>query len=240
MNTSIFAGNRSFDIGCKVVKWDEPNGFDFTPFNSYVNQAHLSDDELKNEIKQFCIHWSVTWNASSMFNGLKSRGLSANFMIDDDINDDGHATVYQCLDVKYGGYTQGGKFNSIGRGVEIAYQPQYWQDPTLYSESNMSKYNTQPHDTTMALVHGTKLKVYLPSDAQMNSLLKLTFGFINLFPDIPPSFPKLENGEFCYTVLPDAESFSGLVNHYNLTRNKIDTAGIDLALIEKYILDKVS
>lgn len=229
-NTKIWAADKSFDIGCRVIKWDEPEGLDLTPYGKYVKRD-ISFEELSKKLKQFTIHWSVTYRAKHMFNGIKARGLSCNFMIDDDCNEQGYATIYQCLDIKNAGYSQGGVYNSLGAGVEISYMPQAWEKD-MYSFLTRKKYNVPKHETTIAPVHGTKLKIHLPTKAQIASLLQLTWGYVELFPHIPAKFPRNEQGFHITTKLASPEKYSGLISHYHLTRNKIDTAGLDYEMIE--------
>lgn len=232
-NTKIWATfDKSFDIGCKVIKWDEDQGFNFIPKRKY-NKRDVSFDTLSNIIKQFTVHWSVTYRASHMFSGLNARGLSCNFMIDDD-NVGGYATIYQCLPIMYAGWSQGTGLNDLGPGVEISYMPQAWEKDQ-YSLVTRQKYNVPSHDTIVAPVHGTKLKVHLPTKAQVASLLQLMWGFSELFPNVPPRFPRTVQGFYSTTKLEKPEKFSGFVSHYHLSRNKIDTAGLDYEMIEKEI-----
>lgn len=237
MNTSIFAAERSIDIGCRVVKWDEPEGFDFTPHGRYTKRD-WDYAKCRQNLTQFTVHWSVTYRAKHMFTGLKARGLSVNFMIDDDVNDRGYATVYQCLDIKHAGWSQGssgGKsFNPLGPGVELSYMPQRY-DTDMYDEGDQKKWNVPPHGETLAPVHGTKLRVHTPTKAQMESLYQLLWGYCELFPEIKPQFPRNADGSFNYTVLKNPHDYVGLVNHYNLKRAKIDAAGLDLEKIENEI-----
>jgi hypothetical protein len=68
MNTKIYATfDKSFDIGCRVVKWDEPEGLNFIPYGRYTKR-NVDYEWLKKNLKQFTIHWSVTYKAKHMFN----------------------------------------------------------------------------------------------------------------------------------------------------------------------------
>jgi N-acetyl-anhydromuramyl-L-alanine amidase AmpD len=234
-NNSIFAGKRSFDIGCRVIKWDEKDGLDFTPKGKYIRQNNISEDELKSQLKQFCVHWSVTYRAKQMFTGLVAEGLSSNFMIDDDVDENGYATVFQCLDCTHGGWTQGGSFNTSARGVELSYMPQAWENKNLYSDANIKKWDVQPHEMKVGKVHGVNMNVFLPTEAQMKSLYQLLWGITQLFPDIPTKFPRDNEGNFLLTTLPKGSTFTGFINHYNVTRDKIDTCGLDLQTIEQEV-----
>jgi hypothetical protein len=237
-NTSIFAADKSFDIKCPVIRWDDPNGYDLHPFGKYINR-NMTHAQLQKEIKQFTVHWSVTYTAKAMLSVLKSRGLSCNFMIDDDVNDQGYATIYQCLDVSKGGYSQGPGLNGLGPGVEIAYMPQAWENPNLYSAANRARYGVQNHDTTTATVHQAKLKVFLPSDAQMKSLVQLMWGFAELFPEVPRKFPRNAQGLPLEGKLTDPKSYTGFAQHFHLRRSKIDAAGIDPINLEKQVQNRL-
>lgn len=238
MNTSIWATeDKSFNIGCRVIKWDEPEGLSFLNLRQFYTYRNWDYETLKDKLKQFTIHWSVTYRAKHMFSGLKARGYSCNFMIDDD-NVEGYATIYQNLPIQHAGWSQGTGLNALGPGVEISYMPNAW-DEDMYDENDQKKWNVPPHPTTTAIVHGTKLKVHLPTDAQMNSLYQLIWGYCELFPDIKPEFPKDKYGIPLTTNLGNTHTYTGLVNHYHLKRGKIDAAGIDMALIEKEVKSRL-
>lgn len=232
MNTRIWATfDKSFDIGCPVIKWDE--GFSFIPRRKF-NKRDISFNQLSHQITQFCVHYSVTYRASHMFNGLNARGLSCNFMIDDDINDQGYATIYQCLPIMYAGWSQGGGFNNLGPGVEISYMPQAWERD-MYTTALQKKWNVQPHDSIISAIHGTKLKVHLPTKAQIASLIQLMWGFSELFPNVPAKFPKNPQGFPITTKLDHPEKYTGFVNHFHLKREKLDAFGLDMEMLENEI-----
>jgi hypothetical protein len=231
MNTRIYAADKSFDIGCRVIKWDEEKGIDFTPYGKYVKRD-ANHAELQGILKQFTVHWSVTYRAIHMKSGLIARGLSCNFMIDDDVNDTDYATIYQCLDIQHGGWSQGGGCNGLGPGVEISYMPQAWSDQHAYSKARQARYGVGPHEQRMADIHGTRMRVFLPTQAQMNSLYQLLWGYSELFPGIPMAFPRDNAGKPLTTVLKAPKEYTGLLQHYHIKRGKIDAAGLDMEQIE--------
>lgn len=238
MNTRIWATfEKSFDIGCSVIKWDEPGGFNFIPYKKYSRRGGMSFEDLSKALTQFTVHWSVTYRAKHMFSGLNVRGLSCNFMIDDDRNLNGYATIYQCLPIMYAGWSQGSykrkSFNGLGPGVEISYMPQAWQED-MYDANDQRKWKVPPHDVMVAPIHGTKMRVHLPTKAQMNSLKALIWGYCELFPRVPAQFPK-KNGSYITTKLSNAHDYIGLVNHYHLRRDKPDAAGLDMEDVEKEV-----
>jgi hypothetical protein len=231
-NTRIFAAEKSFDIGCRVVKWDEPIGFDFCPTGKF-SRRDVSFDKLIPLVRQFTIHWAATYRASHMFGGLKARGLSCNFMIDDD-EEAGFATIYQCLPIEYAGWSQGSGCNNLGPGVEISYMPQLWEKD-MYTPELQQKWKVPAHESTTASVHGTTLKVHLPTKAQMASLYQLMWGFGEMFPNVPTVFPRDSQGNLVFTSLSNPAGYRGFLNHYHITREKTDAAGIDMEAIEKEI-----
>jgi len=231
MNTSIWAAEKSFDIGCRVIKWDEPDGLNFVPYKKY-RYRNCNYNTLKNNFTKFTVHWSDTYTAKNTFEALVYRAYSVNFIIgDNDI--DGYATIYQPLNCQHSGWSQGTGMNDVGSGVEMSYRPGAWEG-NMYDENDCEKWKVPTHETTIAPIHGTKLKVYLPTQAQMNSLIQLMWGYCTLFPNVKPEFPKNKNG-YITTVLPNPMNYNGLLNHYNWKRGKIDTAGLDMKTIEEEI-----
>lgn len=231
-NTKIYATEtEGFDIGAPVLKWNDKEGLDFIPNKNYYNTNCKDLKSLQNVIKQFTVHWSVTYRARPMFNGLNAQKISCNFMIDDDCNNDGFATIFQCLPMNKLGYSQGShtngvSFNRLGPGVELSYMPQRWEGDQ-YTDALCKRHNVPKHDTKKASVHGTTLTIHVPTVAQMKSLKSLIWGFGELFPNLPATFPRDT------TVLKDPLNYKGLVTHYQLTRRKIDVAGLEFDEIEK-------
>ena len=79
-------------------------------------------------------------------------------------------------------------------------------------------------------VHGRKLPThmgYYPIQIQAYTAL---IRFLCETYGIPLDYPKDDEGFLCTTVHKQSadNKFAGVVNHYNLTKNKIDTAGLRL------------
>jgi len=234
VNTSIVAAGKKFDCGCRVVLWDEEAGLSFYAGGSY-RPRKLSLKQLREIINSFYIHHSVTYTAHSMYRGLKGRGLSCNFMIDDDINEDGCATIYQCLDVRDYGFTQGGIYNENGAGVEISYYPDAWDHPNRYSEYNIKKWGVQNHEITSDKVNGYKFrKVFAPTDAQVKSCIHLIHGYKKAFPDLELEFPRDESGNFLSKTVEESKKH-GLLHHFNVTRRKVDALGFPTDYVEQEV-----
>jgi hypothetical protein len=229
MNSSIVASGTKFDIGCRVILWDEAPFYSFYPNKKFIAR-NLTLNDLKKQINGICLHHSVTYNAKQTYVALVGRGLSVNFTIDDDVNEDGCATIYQHLDIKDGGYSQA-PHNDTMPGVEISYHPQRWQTPSLYNEKNVKAYNVQPHEEGEDKVHNVTLKIFKPTNAQVLAAAKLAAGMSNIF-EFDLKFPRDKNGEIYKTEVPN-ELKKGLINHFHITRNKIDPVGIDLLEFER-------
>jgi hypothetical protein len=148
---------------------------------------------------------------------------------DDDVN--GYATVFQNLDIRHAGWSQGGGCNGLGPGVEISYMPDAWTK-NRYTAKLQRKWKVPKHETVVAPIHGTKLKVHLPTNAQIASLLQLMWGFTELFPNVPPMFPRTTQGFPVTTNLAAPKEYTGFLNHFHIKRGKIDTAGLDMEMIE--------
>ncbi|MHA2426430.1 MAG: N-acetylmuramoyl-L-alanine amidase [Candidatus Hermodarchaeia archaeon] len=225
-NTSIVIAGKKFDAGCRVILWNEEAGLSFYPKGKGYTAYNQNFKQVQQRIKALYIHHTVTFRAHSTFGGLQGRGLSCVFLIDDDINEDtGCATIYQCLDVKEGAYTQGGRHNHDGAGIEICYYPDAWTQPPRYSAYNRKRFGVPDHEIKSDVVHGHKFsKCYGPTEAQVKACQHLACAYLKAFPHIQPEFPRDENGELITTVVP-LERRHGLLHHYHIKRSKIDAMG---------------
>ena len=235
-NTNIVVCGKKFDCGARVVLWDEQEGLSFYPggpsIKGHYTERNLNLKELSGLINAFYVHHSVTYTAHSMFRGLKARNLSCNFMIDDDINEDGCATIYQLLDVKDAGYTQGGIYNRNGAGVEIAYYPDAWSNPDRYSKVNQEKWGVQPHSIVSDTIHGHEFKkVFGPTEAQVKACIRLIYGYSKAFPNLELSFPRDKDGKFISGLVPENQR-KGLLHHFNVKRAKVDAMGFPTNFVE--------
>ena len=156
-------------------------------------------------------------------------------MIDDDIDPEtGCATIYQCLDVKDGAYSQGGVHNNDGAGVEICYYPDAWTKPDRYSAYNRKRFGVNQHPIVSDTIHGHSFKkCYGPTEAQVKSCNRLAAAYCLAFPNIPRKFPR-DDGKFISTVVP-IEDRVGLLHHFNIKRGKVDAMGYPTDQSEKDI-----
>lgn len=235
-NTSIVVAGQKFDCGCRVILWDEQEGMSFYPAKYTFVPRNLSLSELRKIINAFYIHHSVTYFAHSTFQVLKERKLSCNFIIDDDINEDtGCSTIYQCLDVKDYGYSQGGEYNKNGSGVEISYYPDAWDHPNRYSTYYKNKFGVKDHKVISDQVQGHKFsKAFAPTDAQVKACIHLISGYKKAFPDLELKFPRDETGKFLSKTVEN-DKRHGLLHHFNIRTDKIDALGFPTDYVEQVV-----
>lgn len=234
-----------FDTGTRVVLWNETNGLSLYHGGPWSKGRYSARNdnlkELRKKIKALYIHHSVTYTAKSTFNGLIARGLSCVFAIDDDVNEDGCATIYQFLDVKEGAWSQGGDHNRDGAGIEICYMPDAWDHPNRYSKRNIKRFGVQEHKLVPDKIHGYNFrKVFAPTDAQVKACIKLAGAYFKAFPDIKPEFPRDEDGKFISTIVSKNKRV-GLLHHFNIKRGKVDAMGFPTDFVEdevKKIINK--
>jgi len=217
---AIICNDKYIDINWdKVVLFKEVDGFKLPP-----NCYRKSKDERKPNM--FVVHWDVCLSSKSCFNVLKKRGISVHFCIDND------GTIYQLMDCNDIGWHAGNREvnnNSIGVEISDAYYPKYQE---LYRTKGFG-----PRPTWRNVeVHGKKLKPFLGFyDVQLDALKALTKALHNAY-DIPLVAP-MDGEELLTGVDPDVQkgTFEGVVNHYHITRRKIDCAGLKLDKILKEI-----
>ena len=198
----------------KVLTYEDLGGFKLT--SGYRSCKAMRD------VKMFVNHWDVCLNSETCVKVLRKRGISVQFCIDND------GTIYQLMDANHIAYHAGSsKWNAASVGVEIsnAYYPKYqnWYKKNGYGERPVWKDKK---------VHGGKLGEFLGFyDVQIEAA-KALWQAIGNFYKIPLEGPKVSD-----SVDPDSVKckFRGIVNHYNLTKRKIDCAGLDIDYLLKDI-----
>jgi len=196
----------------KVVLWSEDNGLKLNSKNyrTYFN---------KRKINSFVNHWDVCLSSKSCASVLNNRGLSVHFLIDND------GTIYQLCDINHMCFHAGSKVNPVSIGVEIsnAYYPKY-QD--WYVKHNFGE---RPIKSD-AWVHGNKLDPFTDFYPVQIEALKALWKSIHENVGVPLSTPLDRSGESLKTT--DQKSargtFKGFINHYHITRKKIDCACLDI------------
>lgn len=204
----------------KVVLWDEQGGL---KSNKGTYYDYSGKEERKPKL--FVNHWDVCLSSESCAKVLNKRGISVHFCIDND------GTIYQLLDTQHGAWHAGqGRANRESVGVEIsnAYYTKYqdWYEDRGFGARPLME-NVK--------CHGKNMKPFLGFyDVQLQALQALWLA-VHEGLHIPLQIADSDR------VDSDVVNgrFSGFVNHYNLTRNKIDCAGLDMDAVLKQVKDSI-
>ena len=196
----------------KVVLWDEPGGMK-APSGTYTRH------DKPRDVQMFVNHWDVCLNSATCFTVLKKRGISVQFMIDND------GTIYQTMDTSHIAWQAGRGWNKHTIGVEIsnAYYPKYqsWYERKGFGSRPVVK---------DAKVRGRSLREHLGFyDVQKEAAAAL-WKAISVGHNIPLQTPTNRDGTERAETLSKAElrGYRGIVHHYHLTKNKIDCGGFDI------------
>ena len=199
------------------IKWDkvvlpsDPGGMEHD--NGYKHMKR------KRQVSMFVAHWDVCLNSKSCFRVLNktSRSASIHFAIDND------GTIYQFLDMNHIAWHASKRMvNKKSVGVEIsnAYYPKYqnWYKKNGFGERPM---------ITDATVHGKKMEPFMDFYPVQKEALKALMEAVHNALGIPLEAPEGD------TVVKDVASgkYKGFVHHFNVVKNKIDCAGLDLKSI---------
>ena len=203
----IVVDGEVFDAGTRVVLWTDPGGFDAyssekPTFGTRAGGPVLAD--LKRDVDQFVIHFDATGSSATTFKVLQKRGLSCHFLLDAD------GTVYQTLDLKERAW-HATKANDRSVGIEIANTGTV---PAAVGESGWAV------DT----INGSTLRQPPYTEAQYESLIRLTAALCRVFPNLPPTYPTDANGRVVNHTLTDAQfaGYHGLLGHFHVQTNKVD------------------
>lgn len=202
----------------KVILWDEPDGFKANK-GCYTDFSGRED----RDPTMFVNHWDVCLSSESCANVLNKRGISVHFLIDND------GTIFQMLDTQHkawhAGISNNVGGNPKGIGVEIAnaYYTKYqgWYAKKGFGERPIIE---------SAEVHGRSIGPFLGFyDVQLQAL-KALWEAVSKGLGIPLEYPQNSDGSLNTGVHKDCErgKFRGICNHYNITRQKTDCAGLDL------------
>ncbi len=197
---------------------------------------------LQQQIDQFVIHYDAAGTSRQCFKILHDiRGLSVHFMIDLD------GTIYQTLDLKERAW-HATKANDRSVGVEIAnigaYRPdkisvldRWYVHDASGTRVAFPHWLVQPGIRThgfvarparaepiSGVVQGQQLVQYDLTDAQYDSLIKLTAALCRVFPRLRCDYPKDHRGRLINHVLSDGayDAYSGVLGHYHVQENKVD------------------
>ena len=211
----IVHNGHFYPIDWNVVLWDNPSAL-------VANYGTFYDYSGKEDRKPtfFVNHWDVCLSSKSCSKILDKRGISVHFCIDND------GTIHQLLDTQHAAWHAGGKeWNHKSIGVEIsnAFYPKY-QDHYVrhgFGERPIIK---------DAVVHGNKVEKHLGFYPVQLQAAQALWKAISAVHHIPLEYPKNKDGRLDTGLNKEcaAGDFNGFCNHYNLTKRKIDCAGMKL------------
>jgi len=163
-------------------------------------------------------HFDVCTSAESCKRVLEKRGISTHFAIDND------GTIVQLVDTNnIAWHAKSANKYAIGIDISSAYYTRYFNTYT--------KKGLPPRPIiTDSVVHGRHLDAHLGYYPEQIQAYKVLVRYLCKVYNIPLDYPKDEKGNLSTTVDKNAakNKFRGIVNHYNLTRNKIDTVGLKI------------
>lgn len=254
MNTSIVICGQKFDIGTRVVLWDEKNGlngYDQSRVVVYEEDRKtgkkkekiisgkrydgrsfkkLNLSALQSIITQFFLHHSGLYHSDTTFNVLHNeRKLSVHFILDDD------GTLYQTLDLVECAW-HGGKNNTCSVGIEIDSRAMANQKPDAYDEYHQKKNRVLPRNKVLDNVHGDWIIGYDYNDNQYNTLIRLGKALTDVFPKINnrpiedkmiADFPRDVYGKIEKKMIPNPIKHCGFICHFHVSENKVDPISFD-------------
>jgi hypothetical protein len=206
----LIMNGKKFSIDWdKVVLWTESKSFRAKKgtYSSYAGKP-------ARDIKFFVTHWDVCLSSASCQRVLDRRGLSVQFLIDND------GTIYQTCDMRDAAWHAGRRHNSHCVGVEIsdAYSLKYQRH---YSK----RYGPRPIWRDKG-VHGKTLKPFLGFYQVQIDALAALWECVSRACEIPLEIPP--GPDAVYKPAVDHE-WRGFLSHFHLTRGKIDCAGLNLS-----------
>ena len=243
-NTSIVICSQKFDIGTRVVLWDEAHGL-----NAYDESVVKSQDrktgktaiikgkrystrsilkpnptleQLKNIITQMFFHHTGNLSASSTFETLqKERGLSITFILGDD------GTLFQTLDIKEKAW-HGGTNNPMSIGIEICSRASATKFPNDYDEYHQKTNHVLPRKKRYDKAQNMMIWGYEYNDAQYAALVKLVATITKIFPNLTNAdFPRSPGNKIIESVIPAPLKHIGYICHYNTCKEKWDPVCFD-------------
>lgn len=199
----------------KVCHWFDEGGLAIRS-GAYRSLA----GQPKREIQSFVNHWDVCLNSAYCVRVLNKRGISVHFAIDND------GTIFQLMDLQDVAWHAGSRrINDSSVGVEIS---NAWY--LKYQETYIKKgFGPRPVLSGVEC-QGKVLEDFLGFyDVQLQALSAL-WEAVSSATGIPLAVPGDSSG---YDEKIAKNGFEGFINHYHVSKNKIDCAGLDMPQVLK-------
>lgn len=186
---AIVVDGVAFDIGTRVIKWWEPDGYgQYETNRSVVKTEDLATGKVKTRViqgkrykkrkggvagvRQVFIHHS---GADREDPGImrevlhNQRGLSVQFAHEDD------GRIYQFLDAVEAA-KHAGKHNQISIGTECCLWPDARKRPNYYSAANRKRTGNLPHKKKTEVLQGMKKQVFCFTGPQVEAVCRWAAG----------------------------------------------------------------
>jgi len=207
----------------KVVNLNEPHALQLPSRNYRRYKAN------KRKPSMIVTHYDVCLSAKSCFKVLKNRKISSHFVIDND------GTIFQMVDTQHSAWHAGiRRVNKAAIGIDISnavytkYQPWY------------RKKGFGPRPIMSGLkIHGVKLSDYLGFYPVQIEAYKVLVKTLCKHYNIPIQMPMDSNNKVLRGVSLTAKQskFKGIVNHFHVSRKKIDVANLDWDQVLKELVE---
>ncbi len=251
VSDQIAVCGRLYATGVKVVRWDEPGGFDgymetcffdhsrvlphkpakgcdtarrYSVRACLVNETDPVDDDLAwLSVREAVRQIIVHYDAS----GTSRRCFN---VLHDQRGLSSHflldtdGTIYQTLDVRVRA-RHAGSANDVSVGVEIANVGAY--DTLADLEKAASLHGALSEDrgaVHTGVIQGRSIYQYGFTDAQYVSLIHLIRTLRRALPNIGSNTPRQSDGMVAVKVCPEEQqhTFSGILGHYHVSAAKVD------------------
>jgi len=212
------------------IDWDTINILDRDNYALPAN-CYRSHKPKRRKISMIVTHWDVCLSARSCQRVLKKKGISSHFVIDN------NGTICQMVDPQHEAWHAGiRKVNKASIGVDFSNG--YY---TKYNKYYRRKgFGARPVLTEVP-VHRSVLKEFLGYYPVQIQAYEVLLKFLHEHYGIPLECPLDDNNNLLNTVHPLARQgkFKGVVNHYHLTRKKIDCAGLKMDKILQQVRESI-
>jgi hypothetical protein len=200
--------------GKKVkIDWDKTK-------QDFIKDGCFKAYKKEREPTMVVTHWDACTSATSCKRVLQIRGISTHFVIDND------GTIVQLVDCNNAAWHAGiRRVNNTSIGVDLS--------NAVYEKYNKTYVKRGFGERPIIKdwrVHGVKVKPFLGFYPIQIEAYKALIRALHDHYGIPLSCPTNKDGTLDTGVVSSARraKFKGVVNHYNLTRGKWDTSGLEL------------
>jgi len=202
---------KFINVGLKEIKVTFPR-INVSKYYGTLPPKNYKKQPLQNarKVNKLVIHWDAALSAASCYKVLHKRGYSTHFCLDND------GTIFQFLNTNHKAYhVRESNGDSIGIDISNAFYLKYNE---TYERRGFGK---RPVITSK--VNGHKVGPHLGYYPEQIKAAKALIKALCKEYDIPLEMPT----EF----VDDPKNTPGVMFHYHLNDNKIDTAGFPLEQI---------